>query len=68
MSTTTTTRTTYRTFTRSYLNWTQFAKGRKTTVDRRLTYNEARRACVGFNQNRNEAQKQRGTMMEFEAE
>jgi len=60
--------TTYKTFKRSATNWETFAKGRKITVDTRLTYDEARRQCENFNKNRTKAQIKRGTMMEFTAE
>jgi hypothetical protein len=60
--------TTYRTFRRSARNWEQFASARKITVRRGLTYDEARRMCMEFNDNRTPAQVRRGTKMEFEAE
>jgi len=59
---------TYRTFKRSCKNWKEFGKARKITVDRGLTYDEARRACEAFNNNRTPAQERKGTKMEFEAE
>jgi hypothetical protein len=60
--------TTYRTFKRSATNWTQFAAKRKTTIDRGLTYDEAKRACKNFNDNRTPSQRRKGTMLEFTAE
>lgn len=59
---------TYRTFKRSCTDWKTFASARKTTVDRGLTYDEARRACQRFNENRTPAQVRKGTKLEFEAE
>ena len=60
--------TTYRTFIRSCRNWAQFAHNRKRTVDRRLSYDEARRAADAYNRDRSAAQRRNGTMMEFESE
>lgn len=60
--------TTYRTFKRSCRNWQEFARARKTTHDRGLTYEEARRQCDEYNNNRTPAQKRRGTKLELEAE
>jgi hypothetical protein len=59
---------TYRTFKRSCTDWKTFARARKITVDRRLTYAEARRQCDRFNDHRTPAQVRKGTKMEFEAE
>ena len=59
---------TYRTFKRSARNFDEFARARKITVDRRLSYSEARRACQEFNADLTPAQECRGLKMEFEAE
>jgi len=59
---------TYKTFKRSCTNWRTFARARKTTVDTHLSYEEARRACARFNDNRTAAQVRKGTMMEFTKE
>lgn len=59
---------TYRTFKRSARNFREFSSRRKRTVDRGLTYDEARRACENYNKGRTASEKSRGTMMEFEAE
>lgn len=60
--------TTYKTFKRSVTNWRAFSTARKITVDTRLTYDEALRACKAFNDNRTPAQVRRGTKLEFTAE
>lgn len=59
---------TYRTFKRSTRNFEEFSRARKTTVDRGLTLEEARRQCAAFNDNRTQAQIRRGTKLEFTAE
>ena len=59
---------TYKTFIRTCTSWRTFAKARKTTVDTRLSYDEAKRACERFNNRRTAAQVRRGTMMEFTKE
>ena len=59
---------TYRTFIRSARNWQEFARGRKTTVDRGLTWSEASKACKAYNKDRTSRQISKGTMIEFEAE
>lgn len=59
---------TYRTFKRSATNWKQFGAARKITVDRRLSYDEARRACEAFNSTRTAAQIRKCTRLEFTAE
>ena len=59
---------TYRTFKRSCRNWKEFGSARKITVDRGLTYEEARRQCEQFNNNRTSAQIRKGTKLEFMAE
>lgn len=56
---------TYRTFKRSARNWHEFARARKITVKRGLSYDEARAACQKFNDNRTAAQIRRGTKLEF---
>ena len=58
----------YRTFKRSCRNWSEFGSARKTTVDRDLTGDEARRACDAYNSSRTAAQIRRGTKMEFTAQ
>ena len=58
----------YKTFLRSARNFKQFASARKTTVDRGLTLDEARRACERFNAERTAADRARGTKMEFTRE
>lgn len=59
---------TYRTFKRSCRNWEEFAKARKITDARGLTWEEARRRCEEFEANMTAAQKRRGTKLEFERE
>lgn len=59
---------TYRTFIRSVRNWREYSTARKTTVDRGLTIDEARRACDRFNESRTPQQVRKGTKMEFTAE
>lgn len=56
----------YRVFSRSARNWQEFANARKRTIDTGLTYEQARRACREFNENRTPAQIKRGTKYEFE--
>jgi hypothetical protein len=58
----------YKTFIRSATNWDSFARARKHTVDTGLTYDEARRACQAYNDNRSSAQIRKGTKMEFTRE
>lgn len=58
----------YKTFKRSCTNLEEFARARKITVDRGLTYEEARRQCQQFNNNRTARQIRRGTKMEFTKE
>ena len=55
----------YKTFVRSCTNWRQFSTARKRTVYTLLTYDEARRACADYNDNRTPAQITKGTKMEF---
>jgi hypothetical protein len=56
----------YRTFKRSVNNWAEFGKKRKMTEETGLTYEQARKRCEDYNNNRTPAQKRKGTMMEFE--
>lgn len=57
-----------RIFKRSCNNWSEFAKGRKITVDRVNTVEEALRMCDQYNDSRTARQIKRGTKMEFEKE
>jgi len=59
---------TYRTFKRSARNWAEFSSARKVTVDTRLSYDEAQRACQAFNANRSPAQIRKGLKLEFTRE
>lgn len=59
---------TYRTFKRSCSNWQGFARARKITVSRGLTFSEAYDDCEKFNDNRTAAQIKKGLKMEFELE
>ena len=59
---------TYKTFKRSCRNWAEFSSARKTTVDTRLSYDEALRACHAFNAARTPAQVRKGLKMEFTTE
>ncbi len=59
---------TYKTFMRSARNWGEFSKARKTTIDRGLTLDEARRACKRFNTNRTSTEVALGTKMEFQGD
>jgi hypothetical protein len=59
---------TYKTFKRSATGWESFSSARKITVDRGLTYDEARRSCENFNKNRTAAQIRKGTKLEFTQE
>ena len=59
---------TYRVFRRTAANWEQFAKARKTTQKRGLTYGEAQRCCERYNAERTSAQIRAGTKFEFEQE
>lgn len=59
---------TYKTFIRSCKNWYQFAKSRKITQHTGLTYDEAKKLCAEYNQNRTARQISKGTMMEFTSE
>lgn len=60
--------TTYRTFKRSARNFEEFSKADKIEVDTGLTIDEARDACKDFNDNRNAAEEEAGTKLEFEEE
>ncbi len=59
---------TYRVFKRSCTNWKEFGSAEKKEVDTGLTYDEAREACREFRDNRSEADKEAGTLLEFEKE
>lgn len=61
-------KTTYKVFKRSATNWEQFASARKRTVRRGLTYVEAQRMCMEYNDNRTPTEIRRGTKLEFMAE
>ena len=58
----------YKTFKRSANSLSEFSKARKITVDKGLTYAEAKRQCDNFNKSRTSAQIKKGTMMEFTVE
>lgn len=59
---------TYKTFKRSCIEWRSFSTAKKLTVDKGLTFAEAKRQCENFNKNRSPAQIRKGTMMEFTLE
>lgn len=59
---------TYRTFKRAARNWEEFSHARKTTIDRGLTYDEARRQCQAFNASLTPAQIRKGLKCEFMSE
>jgi len=58
----------YRVFKRSARNFREFARARKLTVERGLTYEEAQRVCREYNNSRTPAQERAGTKYEFESE
>ncbi|MDE2097020.1 MAG: hypothetical protein KGL39_07225 [Patescibacteria group bacterium] len=58
----------YRVFRRTAANFEEFAKARKVTQERGLTWDQARRMCDEFNNNRTAAQVRNGTKFEFERE
>jgi hypothetical protein len=58
----------YKTFIRSATSFESFAKARKRTVRRELTYDEAMAMCKAYNDNRDERQIAKGTKMEFTAD
>ena len=58
----------FRTFKRSALNFEEFAKARKITVDAGLPREEARDACRAWNASRTPEEEQAGTKLEFEEE
>lgn len=58
----------YKTFKRSATNFKTMAAAKCITVDRGLTIEEARRACLWFNSNRTPTQVRKGTKLEFTAE
>ena len=55
----------YYVFIRSARNWEEFAKARKRTIRKGLTYSEAQQFCAEWNRNRTPAQERRGTKAEF---
>lgn len=59
---------TYRTFKRSARSFEEFARARKITEERGLTYEQARQRCQEYNDNRTAAQIHKGTKLEFERE
>ena len=59
---------TYRVFKRSARNFDEFARARKQTIERGLSYSDAQRICVQWNKERTPAQEKRGTKYEFERE
>lgn len=59
---------TYRVFTRSVKSWEDFSTANKRTVQRGLSYHEARDMCQEGNNDRTNAQKNRGFKYEFETE
>ena len=60
--------TTYRVFRRSCVNWTEFARARKTTIYTRLNYSTAHRMCRAYNDARTPRQVAKGTMYEMDVE
>lgn len=56
----------YRVFSRSARNFEEFATATKSTVALGVTYEEARRLCAEYNNNRTPEQIERGTKLEFE--
>lgn len=58
----------YRTFRRSARNFREFAKARKVTEERGLTYSQAQVRCQEYNANLTAAQRRKGTKLEFEEE
>lgn len=58
----------YRTFTRQANNWREFTQSRKPVISHGLTFEQARKECERYNEQRTEAQKESGQMMEFERE
>lgn len=59
---------TYKVFTRSARNFAEFARAKKRTVARGLSYDEARRYCQRENANLSAQQIARGTKHEFTKE
>lgn len=59
---------TYRTFIRTANSWRTFANNPKQEQETGLSWAEAAEACREYNENRSEAEKEAGTMMEFERE
>lgn len=58
----------YRVFRRTAANFEEFARARKVTQERGLTYDEARRCCDAFNDHRTAAQIRSGTKFEFKVQ
>ena len=58
----------YKTFLRSARSFEEFGRARKRTVDRGLTYDEARRSCEAYNASRTAREIKRGTKLEFTEE
>lgn len=58
----------YKTFKRSATSFGSFASARKYSDCSGLTYDEARRRCEWFNNNRTPSQIRRGTKLEFTTE
>jgi len=58
----------FKTFKRSATNWEQFARARKITDERGLSYDEAKQRCDAFNNSRTPAQIKAGTKLEFTQE
>ena len=56
---------TYYVFKRSAVSFESFARAKKTTLARGLTYEEAQRYCARWNADRTPAQIRKGTKAEF---
>lgn len=59
---------TYTVFKRSARNFEEFAQAEKEVIETGLTIQEAKEVCQDFNQNRTEAEIEKGTKLEFESE
>lgn len=55
----------YSTFLRSCRNWQEFSSAEKIIQESDLTYNEAKLACLEFNDNRSDAEIAIGRKLEF---
>lgn len=55
----------YSTFLRSARNFREFAQAEKIIKDTGLTYEEAREACLNYNANLTDSEKENGTKLEF---